>query len=280
MMKIAVFSDAHGNYAAMEAFLNYCDSHKVDEIIGLGDYMTDGPYPQRMMEQIKKMIHKYPCHLVRGNRENYLLDNHKNDQGWKPSSSSGCLNYTAKSLIEEDYLFYEDMPEEMKLSFSDAPDLYICHGIPGRIRGNVNLEPQVKEEALRSIEGSYLLGGHSHRQDITKWNGKIYINPGALGLAEDGEGKHVHFAMLESKGGQWQAELLRIPYDADTYLNDFAKCGLDDVGFVLNRAVKKTIATGKNYVLLCIEKVMGKTGLQPQMIPEDVWEEVAKELEL
>lgn len=277
-MKIAVFSDAHGNYKAMEAFLEYCKEHSVDEIIGLGDYMTDGPYPQRMMDLLKKMQACYTCHFVRGNRENYLLENWRQDQGWKPSSPSGCLNYTARSLMDEDMIFFEEMPEEMELALDGAPVLYLCHGTPGQVRGNVTLDPEIKEQALAEISGNYLLGGHSHRQELTRHNEKMYMNPGALGMALDGIGKNVHFAVLEVKDGAWEADLVSIPYDADTYLKDFMESGLDEVGFVLNRAVKKSIVTGENYVLLCIDEVTRRTGLPPQMIPEEVWDAAAEKL--
>ena len=37
MIKIAVISDIHGNYKALEAFLKYIEEHTVDGIICLGD---------------------------------------------------------------------------------------------------------------------------------------------------------------------------------------------------------------------------------------------------
>jgi len=44
-------------------------------------------------------------------------------------------------------------------------------------------------------------------------------------------------------------------------LQDFHESGLDKLGFVLNRAVKKTIITGKNHVLDCVTEVEKETGL-------------------
>lgn len=49
-MKLAVISDVHGNYKALEAFLAYIGKNPVDGIVCLGDYVTDSPYPQRTME--------------------------------------------------------------------------------------------------------------------------------------------------------------------------------------------------------------------------------------
>ncbi len=40
-MKLAIISDVHGNYKALEAFLAYIGVHPVDGIICLGDYDVD-----------------------------------------------------------------------------------------------------------------------------------------------------------------------------------------------------------------------------------------------
>ena len=52
MARYALISDIHGNFKALEAFLEYIQGNPVDGIISLGDYVTDGPYPEKIMEQI------------------------------------------------------------------------------------------------------------------------------------------------------------------------------------------------------------------------------------
>lgn len=75
MKRLALISDVHGNYKALEAFLEYIEEHPVDGIICLGDYVTDSPYPERTMELLHKMRETRDCCMLRGNREDYLLDN-------------------------------------------------------------------------------------------------------------------------------------------------------------------------------------------------------------
>ena len=59
-MKIAVISDIHGNYKAYEACMEYLDKYPVDMLFFLGDYITDSPYPQKLLsmfyETLKKSI--------------------------------------------------------------------------------------------------------------------------------------------------------------------------------------------------------------------------------
>lgn len=67
-MKLAVISDLHGNYYALAKVLAFLRSQEIDGIIGLGDFVTDGPFPQRMMRVLREMQEEFPCYLVRGNR--------------------------------------------------------------------------------------------------------------------------------------------------------------------------------------------------------------------
>ena len=139
-MKIALISDIHGNYKALEAFLDYLKQHPADAVVSLGDYVTDGPYPERTMALLYGMREKYTCYMLRGNREDYILDNVGNKEGWKPSSANGTLYYTFQHLTEADRAFFASLPTEREVRMEGCPPLYICHGTPLRVRGNVHQE--------------------------------------------------------------------------------------------------------------------------------------------
>jgi putative phosphoesterase len=275
MTKLALLSDIHGNYMAMQAFLAYLSDHPVDGVICLGDYVTDGPYPERVMELLYNMRDKYHCHMIRGNREEYLLDNIGNPKGWKPSSANGALHYTLQRMTDGDMAFFASLPSEREVKIEGCPTLYICHGIPGRIRGNVKEEAGLRKQVMQELQNDYLLGGHSHHQEIYRQQGKTYINPGALGLAIDGVGGQVPFAVLTGTHEKWEAELVSIPYDVETYLKAFTESGLDELGMTLNKALKKTLVTGINYFYKCIvamEQEAAETGIGSiARMPEEAW---------
>ncbi len=104
------------------------------------------------------------------------------------------------------------------------------------------------------------------------------MNPGSVGYSLDGIGRNIQFALIHGDINRWEAELISIPYDAASFLKDFNESGLDELGFVLNRAVKKTIITGINYVFKCISMAQRKTRLPLHLVSEDIWEEIAQEL--
>ena len=65
------------------------------------------------------------------------------------------------------------------------------------------------------------------------------------------------------------------------YLKDFEESGIEDYGKVQVRSVKKTLLTGINYFYECIKLVTKLSGgVSTDKIPEEIWEEAAKRLEL
>ncbi len=284
MIKIAVISDIHGNYKALEAFLKYIEEHTVDGIICLGDYVTDSPYPERTMALLYEMRDSYTCYMLRGNREDYLLDNVDNRQGWKPSSANGTLFYTLQHITQTDLALFASLPTESALLLEDCPALYLCHGTPGRVRGNMYEEEGLREKVMEELHYPYLLGGHSHHQEIYESHGKTYINPGSLGFAVDGVGRHGQFALLTGTKERWEPEFLSISYDLESYLRDFEDSGVAETGMTLNKAIKKSLLTGVNYFFKCIvamearAKELGLASV-PQ-VPEAEWEKLVERFDL
>lgn len=295
MVKYALISDIHGNYKALEAFLSYIEKNPVDGVICLGDYVTDSPYPEKTMALLYGMAESFTCYMLRGNREDYLLDNRDNKQGWKPSSANGTLYYTLRHMTERDLEFFASLPTERELRIGNCPPLYICHGTPGNVRGNMLEDEGLREQVMKNMPLDYLLGGHSHHQELNARGEKTYINPGSLGFAIDGVGRKAQFAVLtgmpessptaaERTEGRWTAEFLSIDYDLDGFLRDFQSGGVDDIGMTLNKAVKKSLVTGVNYFYLCITamqeeaKKAGKAS--PADMPEEIWRQMEERFEL
>lgn len=303
-MKLAVISDLHGNYYALSEVMAFLRTQELDGIIGLGDFVTDGPFPQRMMKALCEMQEEFPCYLVRGNREEYLLENLRHPQNWKAgSSTSGLLDYTFRNLTREDLKFFEQLPTDGVLVgaqkdnhllpvfvpqeevTSDTcreslfPALRLCHGAPGEIRGNFGLHPELLLSNLENLDASILLGGHSHKQEQKEYAGKTYLNPGSLGLALDGVGGHAHFAILTLENNTWQTELFQLPYNLNGYLAEFDRAGLEIHGNVLARSLKRTLTCGVNYFYLTVKRVRELAdALALTDLDERIWEKAEKEL--
>lgn len=176
-MRVAVISDIHGNYKALEAFLSYIEEHSVDAIIGLGDYVTDSPYPQRTLSMIYEMEKKYPCYLLRGNREEYLLDNRGQDQGWHICSPNGALYYTYRNVTPADLDWMEAMPSERVLQLKDCPALTMCHGAPGVIRGNFQFDELFGSSPWSSCRPAICWGDTLITRNLTVYSARHILIP-------------------------------------------------------------------------------------------------------
>ena len=88
-MKIAVMSDIHGNYIALNRCIEYALNNDVKSFVFLGDYVGELAYPQKTMNILNDLKNQYPCYFVKGNKEDYWLDYERDDEcGWNENDST------------------------------------------------------------------------------------------------------------------------------------------------------------------------------------------------
>ena len=132
---MAVMSDIHGNYIALQKCIDYALNRDVDTFIFLGDYVGELAYPQKTMEIIYALKEKYRCFFVKGNKEDYWLDYQANgEMGWNEcDSTTGSLYYTYNNLKQKDLEFFKSLSHTAELEFDGFPSITICHGSPQKV---------------------------------------------------------------------------------------------------------------------------------------------------
>ena len=80
-MKIAIFSDIHGNEIALDAVIKDAKKNQVDTYIVAGDLITDFPTSNGIIDKVRKLT----PYVVKGNREAYLEEylRSQKDEKWK-----------------------------------------------------------------------------------------------------------------------------------------------------------------------------------------------------
>lgn len=283
-MKIAVLSDIHGNYIAFRKCVEYAISEGVKTFIFLGDYLGEFPYPQRTMEYLYELKEKYVCHLVRGNRDVYLVDYRKDGEvGWtKGNSASGALLYTYERVSEMDLEFFENLPEKQILTFSDMPALTICHGSPERVNGRMIEGEKGVYEIMERDSSSYILCGHTHKQVEICHGGKFAWNPGSVGLSLRTEGK-TKFMILHGTKDGWRPEFLSLSYEVDEVIREFRESGLDEYAPYWSAITKSLLRGGEVDPAKVLDRAMELCAQKqgtcnwPE-IPEEYWGQAYKEL--
>lgn len=285
-VKFAVISDIHSNYMALENGLCLLEDMRrtgqgVDGIIFLGDYLTDFPYPQNTLRLLDECIAEFPCHFVRGNREDYLIRHRCTDDGWSCTSSSGSLLYTYENLTEADLRRLEALPICLDITPKKLPVITACHGSPKNNKEWIMNRPQLIDKYTSEIAGEVLLCGHTHRGGVVEANGRRVIFCPSIGLPQD---RHhgSRMLILESKRGVWRYHSVRVGYDKRKMLAEFHRSGLYEKAGVWAKCIIKSMFDEQDHAARCVAlawKLAGADGFAGgQVLPEKYWETAAERL--
>ena len=193
---IALISDIHGNFPALQAVLREIDRLNCEEVISLGDVAG---YYCMLNECIHELRERRIINL-RGNHDDYLLTG----KGCPRSRSANkCLAFQMQSLKEEHRQWLDQSPISLTRSgaslvhggWNDPIDEYLYELRPDYFAGRGK---------------KYFFSGHTHVQVLADLGGKIYCNPGAVGQPRDGDWRAA-FALWDGT----QVLLRRVEYDVD-----------------------------------------------------------------
>ena len=281
-MDIAIFSDVHSNHVALQACIDYCMKKGITNYILLGDYVSDCPNPQKTMELIYVLKQYFNCYIVRGNREDYLLDyRKKGEDTWSKGSGSGNLLYTYERLTDKDFDFFESLPVYGIFDPKKAPGFEYCHGSPTSTTELLFGDKRNTKRILNKQKTGLLLHGHTHVQESFTYRDKKAINPGSVGIPWYHDGM-AQFAIIHSGRTGWEDELIQIKYDKSQILKEFEKSGLKEYAPAWAALAMHTIRTGVDLSEAVLLKAMRlceeELGVvRWPAIPEKYWAEALKD---
>lgn len=287
-MKIGIISDIHSNYRAFKACLDYFEKEKVDYYLLLGDYVSDTPCPEKVMELIYNLRKTEKVLMVRGNREDYFLEDRACDKGWRDCSATGNLLYTRERLSEEDLTLFEELPVSGRLCPEGYPSITFCHGSPESTREHIYMDTENSDRWLDRIDTDYLIAGHTHQRCIYSHNGKTYINTGSCGIPIHNAKKAecVLLTGISTDGrNDWEVKMLSIDYDSEALIEEIFSSGLYDRGHWFINSNIQTLTTGIDRASTMVGeayRLMGKkyNNLRDEFPSEENFKEAARHLNI
>lgn len=162
-MRLAIFSDAHGNFDALKQVIKDIDSSDVDAVISLGDNIGYGPESDRVIKKIKAL--NIPS--VQGNHE--LAVNDEEYLNWFNPAARKSLIKTRDKLSKAS-LRHISQFEPVITSYGcrfvhgfppDSPLIYAYQVSEGR-----------KQEAFEEMAERLCFIGHTHTLEIIGYDGK------------------------------------------------------------------------------------------------------------
>ena len=252
-IKVAVLSDIHSNYHAFKACYEDALQKGCSHFIFLGDYVSDLAEPERTMDLVYEIRSRFPTVCLRGNREQYMLEQEQGLAAFVPGSKSGSLLFTYAHLRKKDLDFFRSLPISDVVSLGGVT-FEIAHAAKSDDRYYFEGNDQQTELVFQQMQHSFLLTGHSHRQYVRTRSGKTILNPGSVGLPQGGS-IWPKYAIADIVNGSVSFALQEAAYDMEDAIHSQFRCGLVDRARYWAIGVLYDLITGQEWVLKLLNRV-------------------------
>jgi diadenosine tetraphosphatase ApaH/serine/threonine PP2A family protein phosphatase len=233
-MRLAVISDIHGNWHALEAVLADIAGEQVDEVWCLGDVVGYGPQPNRCVEEVRARAGL----CLMGNHDLAALGR-VGLTDFSPDAAASAT-WTAAELDGEAHDFLATLePKAVR------PGAELFHGSPRDPVWEYILSESSARAALALTTAPLLLVGHSHipialrlaendalagglakgGSEVSLDEGRWLLNPGSVGQPRDGDPRAAYLLIDQETGS---AHFRRLPYPIEETQAEIRESGLPE----------------------------------------------------
>jgi len=227
-MKLALISDIHGNYHALQAVLEDIRRQEADRIYVLGDLVFKGPLPERCVRAVRELN----TMVLQGNIDE-LVGKDLIQTGFAKSPEHEAalrkeMEWTRSRLTEEELGYLAGLPLTHEEALAPGFMARFVHATPQNV---MDIVLPTDEEAGfdRMFEGTdakLVAYGHIHQPYVRYLNGRAVLNTGSVGLPFDGN-RNASYALIEIEGEDagFTVALRRVPYDLEAAVRAFEGSG-------------------------------------------------------
>lgn len=202
-MKLAVLSDIHGNWPALQAVLARLPQDCA--IACSGDFT--GYYPHA--NEVCTWARSAGIVAIRGNHDSLVTCRTASDASLEMLYRTAWIR---EHLDVENLAWLSALPAEVRLN-ADGVEVILRHASPWD--ETTYLYPDSPRWSEVSVsEGQVLVLGHTHRPLIRRCGAGIAVNPGSVGQPRDGDSRACH-AVYDSATRAW--EHVRTEYNYADY---------------------------------------------------------------
>ena len=220
-MKIAIFSDIHGNKEALKVIIDDAKKENINNVICLGDVIGIGPNPSECMD----LIIENNIEMVLGNHELYFIKGTQIDdemgeseikhQEWVKSK----ITEEQKEFLEKCSLQVEKTIKNKRILFEHFPidyeskDLYPFCDLKIVKDGEIN-------NVCSSLNYDLIFIGHEHKSFTI--DNKLY-DVGSSGCTKDGKTK---YTILNTE--DFDITVKELEYDRNEFVEELLKYDYPD----------------------------------------------------
>jgi len=222
-LRIAIFSDIHGNLAGLDACLADLQAQGGADIhVAAGDLCMDGPKPKKVLQRLQEV----GAQCVRGNTDRYIGAQSDEDLAGADPSDRKQIEWQRKEIGEKWVAWLRELPFSLRFGTKDN-QLLVVHANP--TTDDEHLWPGVEDAVLKRLIGKETAGtiafGHLHIPFVRIWRGKTLVNVSSAGLPKDGDPR-AGYAILTERSGGWEVRHRRAAFDVKKVATALADCGI------------------------------------------------------
>ncbi len=222
-MRLALFSDIHGNIRGLDACLDDLRTQGgADTIVGVGDYCMDGPRPRAVVERLREV--EAVC--VRGNTDRAIGETCVPDDD--DARERAALAWQREELGERNVAWLRDLPFSARFGAGDGA-LLVAHANPQT--DDEHLWPDADdarlERAFAGVAERTFAFGHLHLPYARVWRDRLLVNVASAGLPKDGDPR-AGYAILTQRSGGWEVKHRRVVFDVERVVCDIERSGMPD----------------------------------------------------
>lgn len=208
-MRIAIFSDIHGNLQALEAVLADIDDQQVDAVFCLGDLVGYGASPNEVIGRIRAK--GFPT--VVGNYDDGVgFDRDDCGCAYREESErergQRSLMWTRAHVTAQNKEYLQTLVPEIRFEM-DGKRVLLVHGSPRKINEYLFEDRPLSsfQRLAASSDADLIVFGHTHKPYVKDVDGVRFLNVGSVGKPKDGDWRAC-YAILDP-----EVTFRRVPYD-------------------------------------------------------------------
>jgi putative phosphoesterase len=213
-VRLAIISDIHSNLPALQVVLEQIDKEGVDRVLCAGDIVGYGPYPNEVIERLRKM----EITTIQGNHDRAVLSRDSSNMNIQ---AQDAVWWTIENLKQEGYEYLARLSSKEKFTWNGLR-IAIFHGSP-RDDSEYIPEESADDELLELAKSDFLILGHTHVPFVKSLDIGTIINPGAVGQPRDGDHR-ASLAIYDHRLRRF--EVKRLAYDIDAVTEAMRASGL------------------------------------------------------
>ena len=224
-MKIAVLSDIHGHWPALQATAEHIASWQPDAVIVNGDVVNRGPSPEPCWAFVRQQAAEAGWLVTRGNHEDYVA---QYLPGYPADDPHELSRWTFARMAAQDVAELAALPLSQSIHHPQGGEVRAVHAsVLGTRYGIWHTSPESEVAQQVAPAPAVFCTGHVHFPFVRLLqNGTLVVNSGSAGTVCDHGDTRATYAQLVWHKGAWTADIIRLPYDRAQTERDYHETGL------------------------------------------------------